>query len=119
MLFSRAGYEDLAEQFRKKYTADCRSEWDRRIMVVETSISLMDMQCRVIEVTMAVIFARLYANDYAALRRNMAKVKLLEGCGVIDRAEVLRVVWWCLADFLEHDASIILDEVERLIECNE
>jgi len=113
MLFSREDYEILIDQVIEKYNS-CVDILHKEVLIRRTAIKLNDIRCKATEATYAVLCARLYANNYEDLRRDFAKAVLLDSAGVVDREEALRVFWWCLADCLKIDASLILNEIDRL-----
>ena len=113
MLFSRIQYEDLIDQFVEKYNNECQTDWSKRALILETVKKFADLRYKAFVRVFVIIFARLYNNNLVDLGRDMAKISLLGGKQTENRREDLKVIWWVLGDYLDHDASIIFNAIEE------
>lgn len=66
-----------------------------------------------------ILLSNLYGHDYHALKRDVAKMALLDledkAPDPSERIKLLESFWWCIDVFFRNDLSHLLDECERVI----
>lgn len=80
---------------------------------------IMEFHEKKVQDALALMMDNLYSHDYAELKHDLVKIILLDEerePAPEERAELLRVLWWCIKVFFHDDCSLILDECEKMID---